>query len=335
MRFETPLAFLLLLFLPLLLNEFLSLSLFVRQRQIAFSAPALLSSMERSRSTRLRLLVKQLLVSLVFIFSVIALARPQTGDAFVEIRASGRDLLLVLDVSGSMEALDFELDQKRVTRLDALKHVTKSFIARRKGDRIGLILFGKHVYTQSPLTLDQKLVSDFVDSLEVGMAGDGTALGDSIAVALQRIESIETNSKVLVLVTDGVRTAGQLNPLEAADLAAKLGVKVYTIGIGGDGPAPFAVRTLFGRQQYQYQDTPLDEKTLKEIARKTNGAYFNATSLEELENVYGLLDELEPREEIRNEYVEYKEQYFWFLATALGLLVAYMILQYFLWTEVP
>lgn len=335
MRFETPIALLLLLLLPLLLSDLIPFSLQKREGRIAFAAPAFLSALPRSNRIKLRLWIKRILQLCIFTLAVIALARPQTGNAFVEVRASGRDILLLLDVSGSMEALDFEIEGKRVTRLDALKSVTKSFVKKRAGDRMGIILFGKHVYTQSPLTLDQNLIADFIDVLEVGMAGDGTALGDGIAVGLQRIETIEGNSKVLILVTDGVRTAGRLNPLEAADLAAKLGVKIYTIGIGGSGPAPFAVKSLFGSTAYQYQDTPLDEKTLRQIAEKTGASYFNATSTKELEQVYIELDTLEPREEIRNEFVEYKEQYFWLVAAVALLLAMYISLHFVFWNEAP
>lgn len=321
MRFETPEALLLLIFAPLLVPHVAENFFNLRHSRLLFAAPAFLSSTPHaSTASRMRRFLKTALQIASYCALVLALARPQTGNAFVEIRASGRDILLLLDVSGSMEALDFTLQGEQVTRLEALKSVTADFIRGRAGDRLGIIVFGEHVFTQSPLTMDHRLIEELVKNLEIGMAGDGTALGDSIAVALQRLESIPTNSKVLLLVTDGMRTAGQLNPVEAARLAAKLGVKIHTIGIGGSGPAPFATKTLFGRSRIQYQDVPLDEKTLKEIANTTNGVYFNAQNTSQLEAVYAALDTLEPREETSEEYVEYQEQFQWFaLAAAIAL----------------
>jgi Ca-activated chloride channel family protein len=174
MRFETPLALALLLLCPLLVPQLLPRRLFKAGNSLIFTSPTPLPSSPR---LQVRLLLLSCLKLFSFALLVLALARPQTGTAFVDVRASGRDILLTLDVSGSMEALDFFVGEERVTRLDALKRVTKNFVKDRIGDRLGIILFGENVFTQSPLTLDHRLIADLIDSLEIGMAGDGTALG--------------------------------------------------------------------------------------------------------------------------------------------------------------
>ncbi len=344
MRFESPFALLLLLFLPLMLEKSWRNEVLRRLglSRIAGELPALnfasivaLEDLPKSTRQRLRPPVLSGILALTYLCFVVALARPQTGTHFAEVVASGRDILLVLDVSGSMEAIDFEMDGKQVKRLTALKAVTKSFVDKRKGDRIGLVLFGENVFTQSPLTLDHAVVKEFIDSLEVGMVGDGTALGDGIAIGLQRTRSIEADSKILVLVTDGLRTAGQLDPVDAAKIAAELGVRIYSIGIGGTGRAPFKTKDVFGREVVQYAEVPLDEKTLKEVAQITSGQYFNAKNTEELNAVYKEIDTIETREERLLEYVEYEEHFTPVALLGLLLFLLYEILSLSVFATVP
>ena len=344
MRFETPLAFLLLVFTPLFLEKSwrnetlkrLGLGRFANDPPaINFSSAIALDQLPQSTRQRIRPFALSCLLSVAYLSLVLALARPQTGTHFAEVIASGRDILLVLDVSGSMEALDFEMDGEQVSRLSVLKKVTKEFVAERKGDRVGLVLFGENVFTQSPLTLDHQVINDFVDSLEVGMVGDGTALGDGIAIGLQRARDIEADSKVLVLVTDGVRTAGQLEPVDAAKIAKELGVTIYTIGIGGSGRAPFKTKDVFGREVIRYADVPLDEKTLKKVAEITSGRYFNAKNTEQLGAVYKEIDAIEEREEQVLEYIEYKEHFLPALLIGFAAFLLYEVLAGSLFATVP
>ncbi|HMO18617.1 MAG TPA: VWA domain-containing protein [Oligoflexia bacterium] len=257
---------------------------------------------------RNRTLILLFFQSLALLFLIIALARPQSGTFSSEDISEARDILITVDASGSMRALDFELKGSPVSRLEVLKSVVESFINERKGDRIGLIVFGAEVFTQCPLTLDHNLLQQYVQTLEIGMAGDSTSLGDALALSVKRLREIESNSKAIIFVTDGMQTSGQLQPRQAAEIAKRYGIKVYTIGIGGKDPAPLPVQDAFGRTAIIYQNIPVDEKTLEEIAQMTGGKYFNAKNTDELKSIYREIDSLEvrkmktPRLVARNEY---------------------------------
>jgi Ca-activated chloride channel family protein len=313
MRFDAPYAFLLLFLLPLLLEQpwksRLLRRLKLEPRALKISGSVKFNTLPQSSRLRLRTPLLSILRCATFLLLILALARPQSGTGFIETEASGRDIMFVVDVSGSMEALDFEVAGERTTRLAALKSIVKEFIDGRKGDRIGLVVFGDEVFTQCPLTLDHRILKDFIDGLEVGMAGRGTAIGDAIAIGLKRIKDIEADSKVLVLVTDGMRTAGQLDPKAAAAIAAQIGVKIHTVGIGGTAAAPFRAKNLFGLDTLTYREVPLDEETLKEIAKTTKGSYFHAKETAELKAVYAQIDALEDRIEKSYEYIEYEEYF--------------------------
>lgn len=244
-----------------------------------------------------RHLIISFLKILTWVLLVVALARPQSGTFKTEEEADVRDLLITLDTSGSMKALDFEIQGERVSRLNALQSVVDTFIQGRKSDRMGLMVFGADVYTQCPLTLDHDLLRQYVQSLEIGMAGDSTALGDALALSIKRLKSIPSKSKAIILVTDGLKNSGQVEPRQAAEIAKRLGVRVYTIGIGGKAPAPFPVEDIFGRSTLIVKEVPLDEDTLKFISQTTGGKYFNAVNTDELEKVYKEIDSLETRKE--------------------------------------
>lgn len=221
---------------------------------------------------------------------VLAAARPQWLGDPVSLPVSGRDLMMAVDLSGSMEVEDFRLDGRIVDRLTATKAVAGEFIDRREGDRVGLILFGRKAYMQVPLTFDRTTVHKLLDESVIGLAGKETAIGDAIGLAAKHLRDNDVKTKVLILVTDGANTAGTVSPLKAAELAAAAGMKIYTIGIGAD---EMMARTLFGmRRVNPSQD--LDEEALTEIARMTGGRYFRARDTAELEKIYQLLDELEP-----------------------------------------
>ena len=181
--------------------------------------------------------------------------------------------MLALDTSGSMKALDFIQNDKRDTRLTMVKDVVSKFIENRTNDRMGMVVFGSEAYTQCPLTLDQNILQSFLRKLDIGMAGDSTAIGSAIGIAVKRLKDLKSDSKLIILLTDGRNNAGNLAPLQAAQTAKAFGIKIHTIGVGTRGKAPFLVNSIFG-QRYVYQEVDIDEDTLKEISQVTGGQYF-------------------------------------------------------------
>ncbi len=256
---------------------------------------------------------------------VCALARPQEGKKYSEILSEGVDILLALDTSGSMQALDFERNGERVTRLEIVKEVVSQFVQKRPQDRMGLVVFGEEAFTQCPLTLDHGILLDFLKRLEIGMAGDSTAIGSAIGVSASRMKDLKAKSKVVVLLTDGGNNAGKLTPDKAAEVAKTFGIKVYTVGVGTEGESPFLVDGPFGKQ-YVYQRVELDEKTLTQIATTTGGRYFRATDTEGLKKIYDEIDQLETTEIKVKEYSEYNESFHLYLIPALITLLLEMVL---------
>ena len=242
-----------------------------------------------------------------------ATARPQWLGEPVELPVSGRDLLLAVDLSGSMQTEDFYLDGKTVDRLTALKAVAGKFIQQRIGDRLGLILFGDQPYVQVPLTFDRRTVEQLLDEAAIGLAGQKTAIGDAIGLAVKRLEGGAGEEQVLILLTDGANTAGQLKPLKAAELAAAEGLKIYTIGLGAE---TMEVRGFFFNQTVN-PSADLDEETLTAIAQQTGGRYFRARDTNQLAKIYAELDRLEPVERDHNVYRPISELYPWPLGLAL------------------
>jgi Ca-activated chloride channel family protein len=256
---------------------------------------------------------------------VFACARPVWQGEPIEQAVSGRDLMLAVDLSGSMEIGDFVLKGSKVDRLTATKAVAGEFIERRVGDRVGLVLFGERAYLQAPLTFDRKTVRTLLDESVIGLAGDKTAIGDAIGLAVKRLKENPKDQRVLILLSDGANTAGTVAPLQAAELAAKEGLKVYTIGIGAD---EMVIRDLLGsRKVNPSQD--LDEPTMRGIAEQTGGRYFRARDVKELENIYQMLDELEPVERDKRYYRPQTELYPWPLGAALllAILIALQVLR--------
>jgi len=251
---------------------------------------------------------------------IAALARPQFGRAESRYRGEGIDIMLAVDISGSMLAEDFTVDSQRVNRLEAVKSVVKQFVDRRASDRIGLVLFGARPYTQCPLTLDHGWLLQNLDRAQIGMIEDGTAIGSALATAAARLKLSDAKSKVVILLTDGQNNAGKISPLTAADAAAALKVKTYTIGAGTRGLAPYPARDLFGNVVYQPVQVDIDEETLTAIADKTNGRYFRATDTESLEKIYEDIDQLERTEFEAPRYLDYDEWYPWLLLPAVALL---------------
>ncbi len=260
---------------------------------------------------------------LAWLLLVISAMRPQWLGDLVEVPVTGRDLMLAVDLSGSMDQQDFVLGARRIDRLSATKLVAGDFIERRVGDRIGLILFGEQAYLQAPLTFDRDTVRTLLSEAVIGLAGRATAIGDAIGLAVKRLRERDESQRVLVLLTDGANTAGVVDPVSAAGLASREGLKIYTIGIGA---TEMVKRSLFGSRKVN-PSADLDEAALKKIAGMTGGAYFRARDLDELEQIYVLIDELEPVEQDPKRFRPKKALYTWPLGAALLLGILLALLQ--------
>jgi len=316
LRFEDPWLLIFLLVVPLLV--------FYGWRRMGssriwFSSLGVLQQLKSPATLLLRkgLIVLRCLAVSLFI---LAFARPQSGIKSTEITTEGIDIMLCLDTSGSMQALDFKTEGKKGTRLQAVKKVVNNFIRGRKNDRIGMVVFGQEAFTQCPLTLDYGVLLSLLDSVKIGMAGDSTAIGSALGICVKRLKDLTSKSKVIILLTDGRNNSGTLGPATAAEVAKTYNIKTYTIGVGSEGEAPFLVDSFFGKQ-YIYQKVDLDEKTLQEIARVTDGRYFRATNTQALEKIYKQIDEMEKTEVKIKEYMEYEELFMYFLIPGLCLLL--------------
>jgi Ca-activated chloride channel family protein len=253
-----------------------------------------------------------------WILLVLAAAKPERIGDELDVPVSGRNLMLAVDLSGSMDAKDFELGNRRVDRLTATKAVAGDFINRREGDRIGLILFGERAYLQVPLTLDRETVNVLLLEAFIGLAGEKTAIGDAITLAVKRIhdQGGAGGEQVLILLTDGANTAGEIDPIKAAELAQQIGLRIYTIGIGAE---QMVVSSITGGMRRVNPSADLDEATLTEIANLTGGRYFRAKDTAGLQDIYRLLDEFEPVAEPEAGFRPVTSLYYWPLAGAFVL----------------
>lgn len=262
---------------------------------------------------------------LVLALVIVTLARPQLGQSFTVNKHQGLDIFLAVDTSESMSALDLILDGKQVSRLDVLKKILQEFIIKRDKDRLGLLVFGEKAFTQCPLTMDHGALLDYVANLEIGMVGSATAIGSAIALGVKRMKDLQAKSRVLILMTDGQNTAGEISPQIAAELAKELKVKIYTIGIGQEGEVPFKIDTPRGPVMVK-QEIAIDEELLINIAETTGGQYFRAKSTEELLTIYNYIDKLEKTEIEVKEYSSYKDIFEKFLWAILGLFLVELVL---------
>ena len=285
--------FFLLLPLPWLVRRFVSGT---QQHEPALYFPALVALQRVSGKTHLPVANRDpisprlLCLWLLWLLVLTAAARPQWQGEAVGLPMSGRDLLLAVDISGSMETPDMKIDNAPVQRVDAVKKVVSEFVLKRTGDRLGLVLFGTRAYLQTPLTFDRNTLAQQLDEAKLGFAGEKTSIGDAIALSVKRLQDRDQKSRVIILLTDGANTAGEITPIQGAELAANLGIRVYTVGVGADA---MEVRTFFSRQIIN-PSADLDEDTLMAIAKKTGGRYFRARSTDELQGIYAELDKLEP-----------------------------------------
>ena len=275
-----------------------------------------------------------ILRAVCLILLVLTAARPQFYNVSREIRSPGVDIVMCIDTSGSMRALDFELNDEPVSRLTAVQKVVSDFIRKREVDRIGLVVFGEEAFTQAPLTLDKGLLLGLVDKMTIGMAGDRTAIGSALAIGGKRLKDLEAESKILILLTDGRHNAGDLTPEQAAEAVQTLGVKIYTIGVGGTGPAPFRVKSLIGTRIVRRQ-VDLDEGTLREIADIGGGKYFRATDTKGLAEIYDIIDRAEKTEIKVKEFFHFRELYSYFLIPALVMLALEIMLKSTILRTVP
>jgi Ca-activated chloride channel family protein len=310
LEFATPLALLLLLAVPLWL--------YIRRRRrppaITFSRAPVLAAGPRTGRFVARAIITLRVLALVF--GIVALARPRTGARAENITTEGINIVLVIDLSSSMLAEDFQ----PLNRMEVAKQRTREFIQGRKADRIGLVAFAGEALTQVPLTVDYPVLLAAVRNLQAGMLEDGTAIGTAIATAANRLRDAPGRSRVMVLMTDGENNRGSIDPRTAAQAAAAFDIKIYTIGVGTEGLAPVPVgRGVFGLR-YENRPVRIDEPLLTDVAKATGGRYFRARDAVALQRIYEQIDALERVPVRTRSYVRYAEQYVWPLGLALGAL---------------
>ncbi|MCB0330716.1 MAG: VWA domain-containing protein [Bdellovibrionales bacterium] len=309
---------------------------YLRRKPAFQSIPASVNHVrEPGRSSRglLRTLILPTVHVLLLLFLTLAAARPQRTNSITLGDENRRNIMLALDVSRSMDAPDFISPDGVVKRITGVKSVTKSFIEERTGDRIGLVLFGTSAFLQSPLTIDHVLLASLVNEIRLGVAGDGTAMGDGLGVALKRIEELPSNSRAIILLTDGVSNSGRVEPLKAAKIAARLGVKVYTIGIGSkEGSYVQIDPGMFGARRVRAE---FDEATLVKIADLTGGKYFFASDMNELDLIYREIDQLESTRQQERSFTQTFELAPPLLLSALLLFLIHYLLSQTVFRVVP
>lgn len=319
-QFQDPWLFILLSLIPLIIYRTLK----NRPATLHYSSLDALKTLRR-RGTEWLAATPLILRCLTVALLVVALARPQEGRKSTEILSAGVDIILAIDTSGSMQAMDFEKNHQPVSRLTIVKDVVSEFIDSREFDRMGMVVFGNEAFTQCPLTLDHDILHAFVNKLQIGVAGDSTAIGSAIGVSVKRLKDLESKSKVIILLTDGRNNMGHITPFQAAQIARTYGIKIYTVGVGTQGKVPYPVDTLFGRQAL-FQQVQMDEESLKKIAEQTGGRYFRATDSDSLKQIYAQIDSLEKSEVKWIDHSEYRELFPLFLILALLLVLTEMVL---------
>jgi Ca-activated chloride channel family protein len=272
---------------------------------------------------------------LAAVLMIVGLARPQRGHSRTEVTAHGIDIVLGLDVSGSMQALDFMIDNQRINRIEVVKSVVGKFIDERPNDRIGLIAFAGSPYLVSPITLDHDWLQQNLERVAIGGVDDGTAIGSAIAAAVNRLRTTPAKSKVVILLTDGMNNTGKISPLAAAEAARALGVKIYTIGVGVRGKAPVPVRDEAGNVRLVMAQVDVDEKTLQSVADQTGGKFYRATDTDSLERIYEQINRLETTAQTVQKFEHYDELYPWALIPALAILGFSFLLQHTRYRRLP
>ncbi|HEX3397552.1 MAG TPA: VWA domain-containing protein [Steroidobacteraceae bacterium] len=293
---------------------------------IEYSDVSLAREVARRGRSRIGLLI-WLLPIVAAALMIVGLARPQRADGRTEVTANGIDIVLDLDVSGSMQALDFEIDNRRVNRIEVVKSVVSKFIDERPDDRIGIIAFAGAPYLVSPITLDHDWLQQNLERVTVGGADDGTAIGSAIAASVNRLRLTQAKSKLVILLTDGVNNAGKISPIAAAEAARAMGVKIYTIGVGVRGEAPIPVRDAAGNARLIMAKVDVDEKTLQAVADQTGGKFYRATDTDSLQQIYQQINRFEKTAQTVHKFEHTEELYRWALIPALGILGLGLLLQ--------
>jgi len=329
MRFASPLFLVCLVIIPFLVWDYFRRGP-ARNSGLVFSDTSILGGIRPSLRVRYRHLPMVLRMLSIFIL-ILALARPQAGQKEEEIITEGIDIMLALDISGSMKAEDF----KPQNRLGAAKEVIEEFIKSRKNDRIGLVVFARYSFTQCPLTLDYGVLLDLLEKIEIGMIEDGTAIGSGIANAVNRLRASDAKSKIIILLTDGINNAGKIDPLTAAKAASALGIKIYTIGAGRPGGALYPVEDPIFGKRYVHMDTEIDEGLLKRIAEQTGGMYFRAKDERGLKEIYETIGKLEKTKIETKEYANYSELCGGFLLSGFIIFMLEIVLSNTIFRRLP
>jgi Ca-activated chloride channel family protein len=304
--------------------------LYLRKRQPTLRYSSLLGFAQAPRSWKTRMKdAPVVLRSLALSALIVALARPQSSSSSQNITTEGIDIVMALDISASMLAEDL-----KPNRIEAAKKVARDFIDQRPNDRIGLVVFSGESFTQCPMTTDHAVLKNLLLNIQSGMLLDGTALGEGLATAVNRIRNSSAKSKVIILLTDGVNNIGAIAPETAGDIAQAFGIRVYTIGVGTEGMAPYPVQTPLGTQ-YQYMPVQIDEAVLKNIASATGGKYFRATSTGELKTIYQDIDKLEKTRIDVTEFRHRAEEFYPFALVALVLLCLEFFLRQTIFRTLP
>lgn len=326
MQFHNPEILYLLAIIPIIVAYYI----FVGRRRAAMRV----STLQRGRMPRtVRYYLRHLpivLRLLALTAGIVALARPVEEHSSTETSTEGIDIVLAMDISGSMLARDFEPD-----RITAAKQLASEFASERMGDRISVVAFAGEAFTQCPLTSDKASVGTMLSRLRSGVVDDGTAIGNGLATAINRLRESGSKSKVVVLLTDGVNNRGQISPIMAAEIARDMGVKVYTIGVGTKGQAPMPAMDMFGNKTYVMADVEIDEQLLRNIAKTTGGEYFRAVDNKALGEIYARINEMEKSEVQITHYTSYEELYFGWLLLTLLLLVSEFLVERVVLNRIP
>ena len=316
--FANPIYFYLLAFIPILIGWYWRQNK-KRSAAITYSNLSVFDGLQQTLKERMRhipFLLRLLGLSLL----IIALARPQSFSSGENVYTEGIDVAMLLDISGSMLAEDF-----KPNRLEAAKDVIDEFVAGRTTDKIGLVVFAKESFTQCPLTIDYPVLRGLLGDIKSGIIEDGTAIGTAIANGVNRLKDSEAKSKVIILLTDGVNNSGEIDPITAAQIAKKFGIRIYTVGVGTEGEAPYPFQTPFGKR-YQMVPVEIDEEVLKQVAQITDGKYYRATDNKKLEEIYDIIDTLEKTRVEVTSYRKAKELFYGWLGGGLILIFLELVL---------
>ena len=311
---------------------------------VTYSSTSILAPFGKPRAARSGAF-RGVLLALALAAGIIALARPQLSNSFTRVQASGIDIMIALDVSGSMLTEDYQLGGERANRINAIKEITQRFIEARPNDRIGMLAFAGRPYLVSPPTLDHAWLIENLDRVKIGLVEDGTAIGTALASAANRLKNRDAKSRIIVLLSDGENNAGRINPDTAAEAVRALGLKIYTIGVGTDEMAPFpvmdprthqvAVDPFTGQKRYEMIRGEFGEKTLSEVARIAGGHFYRADSSEALAGIYSQIDKLEKSTVAVNKYREYRDLFRWFVGAGLTCLTCHLALMQTIWRRLP